>query len=163
MMDVAAFLDSIDRARDRRTDKEISRAAGLTGNALAQMRVGKVPSLERAARVADVVGLELCLRRKGEPIDLLALHLCVLQAFMFAPGSGGTKEAETLISLVAKSYEGWLKVFLTVPPDQRQTIFDVSQEALLKAGERFSALTEADNADRAADETADGENGSSAP
>ena len=163
MMNVAAFLDSIDRARGRRTDKEISRAGGLTGNALAQMRAGKVPSLERAARVADVVGLELCLRRKGEPIDLLALHLCVLRAFMFAPGSGGVKEAEALISLVAKSYEGWEKVFLTIPPDQRQAVFDLSQKALLEAGERLSTLTEAGDADRAADETADGENGSSAP
>ena len=161
MINVATFLDSIDRARDRRTDKEISRAAGLTGNAVAQMRAGKVPSLERAARVADVVGLELCLRRKGEPIDLFALHLCVLQAFMFAPGSGGAKEAETLISLVASSYERWSKVFLSVPPDQRQTVFDLSEKALLEAGERLSARVESDNADQGGGETADSENESS--
>ena len=75
MISVATFLKSIDCARGSRSDKEISRAAGLSGNAVAAMRAGKVPSLERAARVADVVGLELCLRRKGETISPWALRL----------------------------------------------------------------------------------------
>lgn len=77
MMDVATFLQSIDNARGRRSDKEISQAAGLSGNAVAAMRAGKVPSLERAARVAEVVGLELCLRRKGEAISPWALRLAL--------------------------------------------------------------------------------------
>ena len=147
MLSVATFLESIDRARDRRSDKEIGLAAGLTGNAVAQMRAGKVPSLERAARVADVVGLELCLRRKGEPIDPLALHLCILRAFMFAPGSGGVREAQTLVSLVESSYEGWAKVFLAVPPEQRQTVFELAQKALLESGKSFARVL-----DQAADE-----------
>ena len=77
MMNVATFLQSIDNARGRRSDKEISQAAGLSGNAVAAMRAGKVPSLERAARVAEVVGLELCLRRKGEAISPWALRLAL--------------------------------------------------------------------------------------
>ena len=60
-------------------------ACNRARSGLARLRaaaLGIVPqalavALERGlkARVADVVGLELCLRREGEPIDPLALHL----------------------------------------------------------------------------------------
>ena len=68
------------------------------------------------------------------------------------PGSAG--EAETLVSVVGRSYERWSKVFLSVPPDQRQTVFDLSQMALLEAGKHLSDHAESDDAAQAGDETA---------
>ena len=89
MITLATFLEQIDRARGGRSDQEISRAAGLTANAVARMRGkrGAVPSLERAARLADVVGLELVLRPKGEVINLHALQLSM--ATVLLSGSWG--------------------------------------------------------------------------
>ena len=114
MMNVAAFLRSIDNARGRRSDKEISQAAGLSGNAVAAMRAGKVPSLERAARVAEVVGLELCLRRKGEAISPWALRLALevyfrrLQEVAGAPPSTESDivgRAETMSTYLGALYK----------------------------------------------------------
>ena len=87
MITLATFLEQIDRARGARSDQEISRAAGFSANAVARMRGGALPSLERAAQVADVVGLELVLRPKGEVISLHALQLSM--ATVLLSGSWG--------------------------------------------------------------------------
>lgn len=151
MLSFGALKHTIAAALAGKPATDVDRAAGLPlGSVATMLRGNKVPSVERAGHILDALGLELWVRRKGEAIDPLALHLCVLQQFMLAPGSGGLKEAETVTTLVASSYEGWMKVFLRVSPDQRQAVFDLSQKALLDTGERLSARDQSGNADQVA-------------
>ncbi|MDE0390983.1 MAG: hypothetical protein OXI57_02810 [Rhodospirillales bacterium] len=136
MMDVATFLQSMDRARGSRSDKEISQAAGLSGNAVAAMRAGKVPSLERAARVADVVDLELCLRRKGESISPWALRL-TFEVFLrhFRKGGGGSPitedeiaaRAEGMAKYVAQIYGPLATMFDPSECDEPEEQFRLAQ------------------------------------
>lgn len=105
MITVAAFLEYIDRASGKRSDNEISRAAGLTSNAIAAMRKGKVPSLERAARVADVVGLELVARPKGEVINLHALQLSMATVLLSGSWGDSARGGQLPIDAVLKPVE----------------------------------------------------------
>lgn len=52
-------------AMDGRAPVEIERLAKLpAGTVSTLLRENKVPSVERAAHILDVLGLELCIRRK---------------------------------------------------------------------------------------------------
>ena len=136
MITLATYLDSIDRARGRRSDQDISRAAGLTSNAMARMRSGKVPSLERAARVADVVGLELFIRRKGETISPWALRLAVELLLRPASERSGalpvteadlTKRADFLAARLILAYGPFAELFDPSACDDPEEQYRVTQ------------------------------------
>ena len=151
MMTLATFLEHIDRASGKRSDNEISRAAGLAGNALARIREDKVPSLERAARLADAVGLELCLRRKGEALDLLALRYGILKLLLSNPGSGGPAEAEKAVSIIEPAYTSATEIFALAPDEKRASLYVVLEDALLDLTSRLIVGGIAEDAERAAE------------
>ena len=180
MMNVAVFLQSIDNARGRRSDKEISQAAGLSGNAVAAMRAGKVPSLERAARVAEVVGLELCLRWKGEAISPWALRLALELLFRHLGKSGAAPAltedqviacAEKLASGLIPAYGPFAELFDPSTCDDPEEQFrvsrlfgrylgdveskDVEGLAVLLGGRAAPAVETGAGAGQAADKTSD--------
>lgn len=135
MMDVETFLDCIDNARGSRSDKDISQAAGLSGNAVAAMRAGKIPSLERAARLADVVGLEVCLRRKGETISPWALRLAIELVFHridkidgapAAADAGVPERAEALAMYLIRTYGPIAEMFDPSACDDPEYTFHVA-------------------------------------
>lgn len=72
MLTTEAFLKCVDE-RKVDSDAKISVEAGLPRKALAAIREGKRPSLDRAAAIAGAVGLEMVLRPKGEPLNERAL------------------------------------------------------------------------------------------
>lgn len=132
MMNVATFLDCIDNVRGPRSDKDISQAAGLSGNAVAAMRAGKVPSLERAARVAEVVGLEVCLRRKGETVSPWALRLAletlfyrmnVIEGTPPAADAGVPKRAEVMAAYLIRAYGLFAELFDPSACDDPEDVF----------------------------------------
>lgn len=135
MMNVETFLDCIDNARGSRSDKDISQAAGLSGNAVAAMRAGKVPSLERAARLADVVGLEVCLRRKGETISPWALRLALETLFYHinmidgAPPAADARvpaRAEASAMYLVRAYGPFAEMFAPSACDDPERMFHVA-------------------------------------
>ena len=142
--------------------------AGLTANAVAQMRAGKVPSLERAARVADVVGLELCLRRKGETISPWALRLALESFLRHRHKAGGASPmtedevaegAERLAGFLIQLYGPFAEVFDPSTCDDPEDLFRISRllnRHLQGVGsediERFSAALKAIAAPAAAAE-----------
>ena len=135
MMNVETFLDCIDNARGSRSDKDISQAAGLSGNAVAAMRAGKVPSLERAARLADVVGLEVCLRRKGETISPWALRLALELVFRRvnkidgaspATDAGVPARAEALAMYLIRVYGPFAEMFDPSACDDPEYMFHIA-------------------------------------
>lgn len=69
-----------------RAAAEVSQAAGLPPNAIAALRGGKLPSIERAAKLLDALGLELRVCRKGEHIDPRVLRLAMDE--LRQPGNG---------------------------------------------------------------------------
>ena len=77
MLTLADFLRIIDAHRKGESAIQVSRKAGLPDAAVANMRLGRQPSLERAGRIAEALGLELVVRRRGEVIDFRAMHLAV--------------------------------------------------------------------------------------
>ena len=107
MMTLASFLEHIDRASGNRSDTEVSRAAGLHKNALGRVREGSAPSLERAARLADAVGLELVLRPKGEVINLRALQLSVASVLLSGSWGDAARSAQLPIEAALKSAEAY--------------------------------------------------------
>ncbi|MCE2493521.1 MAG: hypothetical protein J4F40_13090 [Alphaproteobacteria bacterium] len=135
MMNVATFLDCIDNVRGPRSDKDISQAAGLSGNAVAAMRAGKVPSLERAARVAEVVGLEVCLRRKGETVSPWALRLAIELLFRRINKIDGAspavdaevpERAEALAAYLIRAYGPFAELFDPSACDDPEEMFRVA-------------------------------------
>ena len=135
MMNVETFLDCIDNARGSRSDKDISQAAGLSGNAVAAMRAGKVPSLERAARLADVVGLEMCLRRKGETISPWAVRLAFELVFRRidkidgappAADAGVSERAEALAMYLIRTYGPFAEMFDPSACDDPERMFHIA-------------------------------------
>ena len=77
MLSRETLLAIIDRHLEGRSAASISAAAGLPSGAIAEMRKGRSPSMERAARLLDALGLELIVRRKGEIVDAAALNEAV--------------------------------------------------------------------------------------
>lgn len=128
---------------------ELDRAAGLVG-ATSLIRRGKVPSIERAAKLLDALGLELRVVRKCEPIDLLALQLA-MQHTLWLAGLDLHKDAmPALVSRLAESYGGFENIFAKAAEDQRQAIFDVVYSTMLETP-RKDFTGEAETAERAAD------------
>ena len=78
MLTTERFLEIIDGAKGRATDSQVCQAAGVPITAIRTLRKGSAPSLDRAAQIAEGVGLELCLRRRTEGINALVLELATL-------------------------------------------------------------------------------------
>ena len=140
MLTAKEFLEIVDGAKGRRADVEVSRSAGLPSNTLSAMRGGRIPSLERAARVADAVELELVVRRKGETIDQLAVELAIL--CMFEPDAAteyvGPRNARRFSQSFAKNYR-WFHSLMEFSPEKRRKVREVFEAALgreLSAGHR---------------------------
>ena len=74
MLTREAFLRILEGAMGGKSAVSVARSAGLPDNAIAAMRKGRTPSLERAARLADAVELELYIRRKGEVFNKAGLE-----------------------------------------------------------------------------------------
>ena len=137
-MDLATFLKHIDRERGRRSDQEISRAAGLPSNAMARLRADNTPSLERAARLADVVGLELVMRPKGEAIDPFALRVAVLMQLVLAPGGDEIGElADAAAARLERAYKPAEEMFGLVPAPRRKPALEAMQKMLVEKADKL--------------------------
>ena len=77
MLTAKVFRKAVENALGGRSASALCGAAGLQANAIAELRKKKRPALERAVAIAAAVGLELCVRRKGEVIDFRPLHLAI--------------------------------------------------------------------------------------
>lgn len=131
MMSLATFLEHIDRAIGKRSDNEISRAAGLAGNALARIREDKVPSLERAAKLADAVGLELVVRPKGETIDPFALRwVYLVNLSLVSEGDELIERADSLASILERGLPKAVELFALTPPAMRGAIYELMAKEL---------------------------------
>lgn len=114
------LLKILDAAKGRCSDAELSRRAELPIKAVAGLREGKKPSLERAAALADAVGLELVVRRKGEDIDPLVLRVALAKTLALT--EEGVEEAllETFARMLEDGYREWLPVFDKLATEHRE-------------------------------------------
>lgn len=71
------LLRIIDAHLGDRAPATVSKEAGLPHNAIASLRQGKVPSIERASRILSQLGLELRVGPEGDLIDRVALKHAV--------------------------------------------------------------------------------------
>lgn len=113
------LVRAIDAAKGQKSDPEVSRSAGVGPNTLREIRKkGRVPTLERASRLADAVGLELAIRPKGHYLDPLAAHMAFAILLML------TDEAarEAFVSDFAQQYAYWAD-FLARNPKDRDALY----------------------------------------
>ena len=77
MLTTKVFRKAVENALGSRSAAKLSRAAGLPVNTISGLRKKNKPTLDRAVAIAAAVGLDLCVRRKGEVIDFRPLHLAI--------------------------------------------------------------------------------------
>ena len=111
MLTTEAFLKLLDSAKRGASDSELSRKAGLAQNAVAGIRGGKKPSLDRAAALADAVGLELEVRVKGQLVDPLALTMAFVSMFGLEDKEPDDEILDVFLQGFASAYDYWAKFF----------------------------------------------------
>lgn len=141
MLTLETFLKKIAGAKGDRSDAAVSEAAGLQSQAVAAMRRGKVPSLERAAAIADAVGLELVVRAKGEAINLFALRLAMLNVFVSHPMES-YDPIDYLARRLVKEYPRFSKTLEGLPIKQQEAAFGYGKSLLLDIAARLHSADE---------------------
>ena len=121
MLSFDQFRVIVEKALAGKSASELCRRAGLPANAISELRRGKQPTWDRAARIVDALGLELHVRRKGEGIDLRALELAIGDLRHPAIGAGmsreGIGELAVLLSQTYVTYAAALDPKVTADPD----------------------------------------------
>ena len=74
MLTFDLFRQIVDDALGGRSAAELCRKAGLPANALSDIRRGKQPTWDRAAKIAEALDLELHIRPKGEIVNMDGLR-----------------------------------------------------------------------------------------
>ena len=108
MLTFDVFRAILEAALANKSAVAISRSAGLSERAIADIRHGSLPNLERASRLLDALGLELHVRRKGEVIDKEALNDAI-QAALDVLGlpheTGDSVISEEALEFAAATYK----------------------------------------------------------
>ena len=88
MLGFENFRQIIETSLAGRSAASVCREAGLPENAISLLRHprNRMPSLDRASRLLDALGLELHVRRKGEIFDKGALESAIVAAFLLRYG-----------------------------------------------------------------------------
>ena len=76
------FRKAVEVSLGGRAPTRVASEAGLPRRSIATILEGHDPGLSRAAEVAQLLGLELCIRRKGAPLDEWAFKCAAHTAFV---------------------------------------------------------------------------------
>ena len=129
------FRNAVRRALGGRTANRAAKEAGLPQRAIATVLDGGDPLLSRGAEIAEAVGLELCIRRKGEPLNPHALRLALMSIFVRVPGEK-PERGDYLVDRLLSAYPPMLRVFEATPPEQ----WDIAAEAVEDAFRAYAEL-----------------------
>ena len=96
---------AVEIALGRRSAEGVAIGNGLPRKAVVGLLEGRAPGLGRAGEIADALGLELRVHRKGEPLDLHALQLAIAVTLLSETWGDVAKSADLPIDAVMKSAE----------------------------------------------------------
>ena len=130
MLTTDAFLEIIDAAKGRTPDSELSRNAGLAPRAVRGIREGKKPSLDRAAALADALGLEIAVRVKGELVDPLALAMGFVSMLGLEPTEEDDEVLMMFVEGFAAAYDYWAKFFAEGKFENRREAYRAARAAV---------------------------------
>ena len=122
------FREAIVHALDGRSPVRVAKDAGLPRRSIETIVHGNVPGLARAARVADSLGLELSVRRKGASVvDEDALRLATMRMFSEAPGADLDKAAR-FAATIGRAYVRFVEMFgAAAGPDERDAVVKAAE------------------------------------
>ena len=118
---VEAFMS----AKGDQTVKDVLQGADLPPMSISRIKRGHDLSLTRASKLAEAVGLEICIRPKGEAIDSVALGLAILREFVVI-GEGSLEDVQALVPRLVESYSGFQDLFSDLSEADKQKVFEAA-------------------------------------
>ena len=102
---ITTFRKAVEIALGRRSAEGAATSGGLPRKAIVSLMEGRAPGLGRAGEIADALGLELRVHRKGEALDLHALQLALAVTLLSGTWGEAAKSTNLPIDSVMKSAE----------------------------------------------------------
>lgn len=131
------FRSAVERALAGRAASRVAKDAGLPSQAIATILEGRDPLLPRAAEVAEALGLELCVRRKGEALNPHALRLALMSIFVNVPGEDPNR-GDYLARRLVDAYPRMLAVFDVTPPEQWDVVIQALESGFREYSEQMN-------------------------